>query len=91
LNSKFSKLLSLKTKEFMANNYEERRKKNNVFLHSLYDYTMGILWLSAGGFFLLYKKFGIELDFDSVLTTIFGISAILYGAFRVYRGYKKHY
>jgi hypothetical protein len=52
---------------------------------------MGVLWLSAGGFFLLYKKFGIELNIDTVLTTIFGISAILYGAFRVYRGYRKNY
>jgi len=75
----------------MESNYEDKRRKTNIFLHSLYDYTMGVLWLSAGGFFLLYKKFGIELNIDTVLTTIFGISAILYGAFRVYRGYRKNY
>ncbi len=75
----------------MPRDYEDRRKKTNTFLHSLYDYSMGVLWLGTGGFFLLYKKLGIELNLDTVLTTIFGISAILYGAFRVYRGYRKNY
>ena len=75
----------------MTNDYEDKRKKTNVLLHSIYDYSMGVLWLSAGGFFLLYKKFGIELNIDTVLTTIFGIAAVLYGAFRIYRGYRKNY
>jgi len=75
----------------MANDYEDKRRKTNIFLHSIYDYTMGVLWLCAGGFFLLYKKFGIELNIDEVLTTIFGVAAVLYGAFRIYRGYRKNY
>jgi hypothetical protein len=75
----------------MPGNYEDRQRKTKIFLHSLYDYTMGVLWLCTGGFFLLYKKLGIELDLDTVLTTIFGIAAILYGAFRLYRGYRKNY
>ena len=75
----------------MTNDYDDKRRKTNILLHSIYDYTMGVLWLSAGGFFLLYKKFGIELNIDTVLTTIFGIAAVLYGAFRIYRGYRKNY
>jgi len=75
----------------MAADYEDKRKRTNVFLHALYDYTMGIFWLGLGGFFLLHKNFGIDLNIDNVLTTIFGISAVLYGAFRIYRGYKKNY
>ena len=75
----------------MTNDYDDRRRKTNLFLHSIYDYTMGVLWLCTGAFFLLYKKFGIDLNLDSVLTTIFGISAMLYGAFRLYRGYRKKY
>jgi hypothetical protein len=75
----------------MATDYEDKRRKTNIFLHSLYDYTMGVLWLGVGGFFLLHKKFGIELNIDQVLTTIFGVSAVLYGAFRIYRGYRKNY
>jgi hypothetical protein len=75
----------------MAKNFEENRKKQNILWHSVYDYTMGVLWLGVGGFFLLYKKFGYELNFDPVLSTIFGLSSLLYGSFRVYRGYKKNY
>ena len=75
----------------MTNDYDDKRRKTNILLHSIYDYTMGVLWLSAGGFFLLYKKFGIELNIDTVLTTIFGVAALLYGAFRIYRGYRKNY
>jgi len=75
----------------MANDYEDRRRKTNFFLHSVYDYTMGVLWLCVGGFFLLSKRFGVDLNLDPVLTTIFGVAAILYGAFRVYRGFRKNY
>lgn len=75
----------------MANEYEEKRRKTNILLHSVYDFTMGVLWVCAGGFFLLARKFGVELNLDTVLTTIFGVSAILYGAFRLYRGYRKNY
>lgn len=75
----------------MANDLEDKRKKTNVFLHSVYDYSMGVLWLGLGGFFLLHDKFGIELNIDKVLTTIFGTAAVLYGAFRLYRGFRKNY
>ncbi len=75
----------------MPDKHEERRRKTNVFLHSVYDYAMGILWLGLGGFFLLYKKFDIDLNLDPVLITIFGVAAVLYGGFRLYRGYKKNY
>ena len=75
----------------MANDFEDNRKKTNVFLHSVYDFSMGVLWLCLGGFFLLHEKFGIELNIDKVLTTIFGVAAVLYGAFRLYRGFRKNY
>jgi len=52
---------------------------------------MGVLWLVLGAFFLLHEKFNINLGMDKVLTTIFGVSAVLYGSFRIYRGYKKNY
>lgn len=75
----------------MTNDYEDKRRKTNSILRSVYDYVMGVLWLSLGVFFLLHKKFGIELDIDPALKTIFGIAAVLYGSFRLYRGYRKNY
>lgn len=81
----------MKTIVAMAGGYEDNRRRTNVLLHSIYNYVMGVLWLSVGIFFLTYRKFGIDLNLDKVLTTIFGISAVLYGSFRIYRGYKKNY
>jgi len=75
----------------MATDFEESRRKQKIMWHSIYDYSMGILWLGVGIFFLFAKKFGYELGIDNVLVTIFGCSSILYGLFRVYRGYKKNY
>jgi hypothetical protein len=57
-------------------------------LRTIYNYTMGVLWLGVGVFFLFHKKWGYDLKLDAILTNIFGVSAILYGLFRVYRGYK---
>jgi hypothetical protein len=71
---------------------EERRRKTNTLMHSIYDYGMGVLWLGLGIFFLLHDKFGIEITkLDTTLTTIFGVICIMYGLFRFYRGYKKNY
>jgi len=75
----------------MANDYEEKSRKTSAFLRSVYDYVMGILWFSLGIVFLFHKKFRINLDVDRGLTTIFGVAAVLYGAFRIYRGYRKKY
>jgi hypothetical protein len=49
---------------------------------------MGVLWLAIGVFFLAHKKLGYDLQLDSALTVIFGVSSTLYGAFRIYRGFQ---
>jgi len=71
-------------------NFEERQKKNSSRLRSIYDYTMGVLWIAVGIFFLFQKKIGYDLQLDKTLTTIFGVSSLLYGTFRIYRGIKKN-
>ena len=73
----------------MRNNYEENRRKSSAMLRSVYDYVMGVLWLSLGIVFLFHEKLGINVDFDPALETIFGVACVLYGAFRLYRGFKK--
>lgn len=72
----------------MALDFEERQRKRNAVLRSIYDYTMGVLWMAIGAFFLWHQKLGYDLDLNSTLTTIFGIASLLYGAFRIYRGYQ---
>jgi hypothetical protein len=72
----------------MATDFEERQRKRSALLRSIYDYTMGVLWMGIGAFFLWHNKLGYDLDLDKTLVTIFGIASLLYGAFRIYRGYK---
>jgi len=75
----------------MPNDLEEKRRKRNLFLHSIYNYAMGALWLGLGIVCLLSKKFDIDLKLDPVLLTIFGVATTMYGLFRIWRGYRKVY
>ena len=71
-------------------NFEEKQKKSGSQFRSVYDYTMGVLWIAIGIFFLFQKNFGYDFKLDHTLTIIFGASCLLYGGFRIYRGYKKN-
>ena len=74
----------------MIQDFQEKRKKQGLVFRSIYDYVMGVLWLSIGVAILFYKKLGLNLNFDnSALSIIFGVSCLLYGSFRIYRGYQK--
>ena len=73
----------------MALDFEDKQRRRNALMRSIYDYTMGILWSFVGVFFLIHKKLGFDLGIDDdVLLTIFGVAALLYGLFRLYRGYQ---
>ena len=78
--------------EFERKNMSER-DKGFIRMRSIMDYGMGILWLGMGVFMIFIKKFntGIEARFDDVTMYAFGGICVLYGIFRVYRGYKKNY
>jgi hypothetical protein len=74
----------------IQNNWNEREKKRFSGLPILYDYTMGVLWIGVGLFFIFSKSLGIELmKSDPLIDNIFGIVGVAYGIFRLYRGYKK--
>ena len=76
----------------MENDFRERRVKNYSMMRSLLDYTMGILYLAAAAFLFFAEKFGFELEnFDLTFRYIFGGICLIYGSWRVYRGYKKEY
>jgi hypothetical protein len=44
----------------------------------------------VGIFFLNHSRFGLEGKFDPLLANIFGGTCILYGLFRIWRGYKSN-
>ena len=78
--------------EFEKKHLNER-EKGFIRMRSIMDYGMGILWLGMGIFMIFIKQFntGLELRFDDVTIKAFGGICILYGSFRIYRGYKKNY
>ncbi|MEO7523847.1 MAG: hypothetical protein ABIT58_07115 [Ferruginibacter sp.] len=78
--------------EFEKKHLSER-DKGFVRMRSIMDYGMGLLWLGMGVFMIFIKKFntGIEARFDDLTMYTFGGICVIYGLFRVYRGYKKKY
>jgi hypothetical protein len=70
-----------------------RRDKGFILMRSIMDYGMGFLWTFMGNFLLFVKYFNASLAsrFDDPVMKWFGITCIIYGVFRIYRGYKKNY
>ena len=69
------------------------RDKSYLRMRSIMDFGMGLLWMGMGVFMIFVKKFNADLAarFDESTFKIFGSVCIIYGLFRVYRGYKKQY
>ncbi len=79
----------------MFDEYERKKKKQVSLMKSLLDYGMGILILLAGVVFCFRQKLG-NISFNqrfppNDIDKIFGAVCIVYGAWRIYRGYKKNY
>lgn len=78
--------------EFEKDQLSER-DKGFIRMRSIMDYGMGLLWSGMGIFLLLNKYFntGLELRYDDLTLKGFGGICLIYGLFRIYRGYKKNY
>jgi hypothetical protein len=78
---------------FEDKKYEERKMKAYANRRAIMDYGMGILYLAGGIFLMLAHKLQVGLDIlpAPVYTYLFAGLCLLYGGFRVYRGYKKNY
>lgn len=72
---------------------QAERNKGYVRMKSIMDYGMGALWIAMGVFIAFIEKFntGLEARFGDPVMKGFGIVCIIYGLFRLYRGYKKNY
>ena len=69
------------------------REKGYMRMRSIMDYGMGLLWFGMGVFMIFIKKFSADLasKYDSSAFKVFGAVCIIYGLFRIYRGFKKKY
>lgn len=75
----------------MAGSFDERKEKNYTLMRSVLDYGMGVIILAFGLFFLVASKWGIDFNIEPVFRNLFGGMCIVYGAWRIYRGYQKKY
>jgi hypothetical protein len=78
----------------MFEEYEKKKRKQISFMKSLLDYGMGIMILFAGVFFFFRSKFHISFNErfpPNDIDKIFGVICIVYGCWRIYRGYQKNY
>jgi hypothetical protein len=61
-------------------------------MRSIMDYGMGALWIAMGVFLLSPSRFNAKFDqYDNPVMKIFAGVCMIYGLFRIYRGYKKNY
>jgi hypothetical protein len=78
----------------MFDEYEKKKRKQISLMRSLLDYGMGLLILLAGLFFFFRSYFNLALNQKfppNDIDKIFGAICLLYGCWRIYRGYKKNY
>ena len=71
----------------MLEDFQEQQRKKMIRIRSFMDFTMGGLFIAIGIVLLVYN-----------ITTLaefnrkgLGVLFILYGIWRIYRGYKKNY
>lgn len=75
----------------MAEDFEERKRRAYIGRRSIMDYGMGIIIGGFGLFFAFADRLGYDFDLDRGLRYALAGLFLVYGIFRIYRGYKKDY
>lgn len=71
----------------MIEDFQEKHQKRTTRIRSLMDFSMGGLFIAIGIVLLVYQVGTLgEINRKGL-----GILFILYGIWRIYRGYKKNY
>jgi len=74
----------------MFEDYEKQKRAHRSQLKRVREFTMGGLFVLAGFFFLLRNQWELEVNLrfpPDVTDTMFGLVCLLYGGWRLYRGY----
>ena len=77
----------------MLEDYQEKQRNKVSGMRSVMDYVMGGIIILIGVYFLVYETLDINVfnREPSSIDKFLGIVFILYGCWRIYRGYKKDY
>ena len=74
----------------MIEEFDKKRQRQAARTQSIMHFAMGVIILGLGVLFLLAESLGIKIfgKEPSALDKIMGAVFLLYGAWRIYRGYK---
>ncbi|MFN5333842.1 MAG: hypothetical protein ACK5BV_01480 [Bacteroidota bacterium] len=72
----------------MSNNAQHKsRQPYNI--RSVFDWVMGVIYLAVGFVLTFATWLGVHIHFPPPdIAQIFGIACMIYGGFRIYRGFK---
>lgn len=79
---------------YMIEEYEKQKRRQIALRKAIMDYAIGGLITCTGIFFMIRDRFTLEFNENfppNDIDKIFGFICILYGVWRIYRGYKKNY
>lgn len=70
----------------------DSKTRRYILMRSITDFGMGFIYIGIGVLILFAKQLNFKNDFaTTTLAKIFAAFAIIYGCWRVYRGFKKNY
>ncbi|HEY5367528.1 MAG TPA: hypothetical protein VIJ75_00930 [Hanamia sp.] len=73
-------------------NTPDRKTKRYILMRSITDLGMGFIYVGVGVFILFSKQFHFSSDFTgSIPAKIVSVMVIIYGLWRLYRGFQKKY
>ncbi len=79
----------------MFEEYEKKKRKQVSQMKSLLDYSMGLIFILIGVFFFfrnrIHSIINEYLRSPDMLDKILGFIFLVYGGWRIYRGYQKKY
>ena len=79
---------------YMIEEYEKRKRKQVSQMRALLDYGIGTVIVTLGVFLFFREKFDLSFNESyppDIMDKLFGGLCVLYGGWRIYRGYKKNY
>jgi len=77
----------------MENRYQQKRQKSMTTMRTIMDATRAVIILGVGVVLFFGPKMGMQRieEIDPLIRNLFGGISILYGAFRLYRSFKRDY
>jgi len=73
-------------------NTPDKKTKRYILMRSITDFGMGFIYIGVGVIILFGKQFNFSNDFTaSTPAKVFAVLVIVYGSWRLYRGFTKKY